>query len=47
MAVMIDWPDRDIETDAAGAGCHRQGEGDGKNERPLPHRSRRRCILGV
>ena len=36
MAAMIDRPDRDIETGTAGAARHRQGGGDGKNERPLP-----------
>jgi hypothetical protein len=47
VAAVIDRPDRDIETGTAGAGCHRQGDGGGKNERPLPYRSRRRCILRV
>jgi hypothetical protein len=44
-AGMIDRPDRDIETGTAGAGRHRQGGGDGKNERPLPYRSRPRRVL--
>ena len=37
---MIDRPDRDI-----GAGRHCQGSSDGEDERSLPFRSRRRCIL--
>jgi hypothetical protein len=36
---MIDRPDRDIETGTTGAGRHRQGGGDGKNERAPPYRS--------
>jgi hypothetical protein len=42
---MIDRPDRDIEAGTAGAGGHRQGDGNGKNERRLPYRSQPRCIL--
>jgi len=42
---MIDRPDRDIETSTAGAGGHRQGDGDDKNERPPPLRFRPRCVL--
>jgi hypothetical protein len=37
---MIDRPDRDIETSAAGAARHRQGDGDRKNEVSLPYPSR-------
>jgi len=47
MAAMIDRPDRGIETGAAGAGRHRQGGADGKDERPLPYQSRPRCVLGL
>jgi hypothetical protein len=35
---MIDGPD--IETGTARAGRHRERDGDGKNESPLPHPSR-------
>jgi hypothetical protein len=31
MAGMIDRPDRDVETGAARAARHRQGDGDGQN----------------
>src|SRR5258708_6450730 len=46
-AGMIDRPDRDIGTGTAGAGRRRKGGADGKNERPLPYRSRSRCPLGL
>jgi hypothetical protein len=46
-AGMIDRPDRHIESGAAAAGRHRQGDADGKNEGPLPYRSRSRCVLGL
>jgi len=42
---MIDRPHRHIETGTAGAGGHRQGEGNGKNERRLLYRSRPHCAL--
>jgi hypothetical protein len=42
---MIDRPHRHIETGTAGAGGHRQGEGNGKNERCLLYRSRPHCAL--
>jgi hypothetical protein len=44
---MIDRPDRHVETGAAAAGRHRQGDADGKNEGPLPYRSRPRRVLGL
>jgi len=45
MAAMIDRPHPGIETGAAGAGRHRQGGGDGENERPLPYQSRPRRVF--
>jgi len=45
VAGMIDRPD--IETGTTGAGCHRQGYGDGKNERPQPYQSRPLRILDL
>ncbi len=47
MAAMIDRPHPGIETGAAGAGRHRQGGGDGENERPLPYQSRPRRVFGL
>jgi hypothetical protein len=42
---MIDRPHRYIETGTAGARGHREGEGNGKNERCLLYRSRPHCAL--